>query len=217
MNNTRIAASIFIGFALVAAAIYAVGMPPGVMNMFGMGDTYTIDSPSRDKDAHMYGNPKADITIVEFSDYECPFCARLHPTLKRIVDESEGAISWEYRHLPLPSHRNAERAALVGECVARELGNDAFWQYTDTVFDNQQSVNTTFLTGVATNLGIREDKLEQCMQTDDVYEQVATDLATARAFGGSGTPFSVVVFADETTRSVSGALPYQNWISLLGL
>lgn len=53
-------------------------------------------------DRNLYGSPRADITIVEFSDVECPFCARVHPTIERLVDESDGQINWEYRHLPLP-------------------------------------------------------------------------------------------------------------------
>lgn len=222
-NKNTIALSIFVGFALVAASIYAVGVPPVVYEMLGIeagveSGSVSTDTPRRESDyRNVYGDPDASVTIVEFSDYECPFCARLHPTLKRIVDESKSSVNWEFRHLPLPSHRNAELAAQISECVRRELGNDAFWSYTDTVFANQHSVNIDYLTTIAAELGVEEKTLTECLADPEIDKQVGTDLATARAFGGSGTPFSVIIFADGTTRPVSGALPYQNWAALLNL
>ena len=222
VNTTVIA--IVIGFGLVAGAVFLSGSSPlgdnNSVKINGGNGSHTISadlSPKREENRFVYGNIDAPVTIVEFSDFECPFCARLHPTLKRIVDESDGQINWEYRHLPLPSHRNAELAAAVVECVGRNIGNKAFWEYGDIVFNNQRSVNGPFLTGIASDLGLPEDELQTCINTDEIRDQVRTDLATARALGGSGTPFSVVVYADGSIRPVSGALPYENWRLVLGL
>jgi len=226
MQNNHTAVAILIGFILVAGAIFVSGSPAGSGNadrVAGHGNgtqgSATPDQSPRRSGEHtfVYGDSDAAITIVEFSDFECPFCARLHPTLTRIVDESDGRINWEYRHLPLPSHANAEIAAAVGECVGRELGNDAFWKYGETVFDNQRQVDREYLVSLATDLGMERASIESCMSTDTVQDQIATDLATARAFGGNGTPFSVVQFPDGSTQPVSGALPYENWVPLLEL
>ena len=88
------------------------------------------------KDDYIYGDEDAPITLVEFSDFECPFCARAHGTFERLVAERDD-IAWVYRHLPLESiHPNAEPAARASECIAELEGNDAFWNFADTVFDD---------------------------------------------------------------------------------
>ena len=225
MNQTNtIAVSIALGFLMVAAAIYFSGntvVPIG--NEQGVrGGSQNIalagadETPRRSGDNRLlYGNPDAATTIVEFSDFECPFCARLHPTLKQVVNESGGEVNWEYRHLPLAMHRNADDAALVGECIARELGNESFWEYSDKVFANVRSLSPDFLNGLAVELGFDSEALESCINEPEVMEQVERDVATAVSLGGQGTPFSVIVYPDGSTRPVSGALPYENWQSLL--
>jgi hypothetical protein len=86
---------------------------------------------------HILGNPTtAQVTIIEYSDFECPFCARFHPTLKKIVTESNGNVAWVYRQFPLVQiHQNAFERAVASECVAKIKGNDAFWKYADLLFN----------------------------------------------------------------------------------
>lgn len=201
----------------IAVAIVAVGaLIAGAIVYNNMGDTDV--SPMRtDAEAHVYGNVTAPTTIVEFSDYQCPFCARVHKTLKRIVDESNGEINWHYRHLPLSNHSHAMRAAVIGECVAREIGNDAFWEYTDRILANQALLDEQYPIEVATKIGLKDAALEMCMQSSDITDDISTDITTAKAFGGTGTPFSIIVFPDGSTRPVSGALPYEQWRSALSL
>jgi glutaredoxin len=83
---------------------------------------------------HVYGNPNAPIKIIEYSDYECRYCKKVHETIQRIVDESNGGISWTYRHLPILGP-NSIAKAIAGECVAQIKGNEAFWKYTKLTFD----------------------------------------------------------------------------------
>jgi len=84
---------------------------------------------------HVAGNPDAPITIIEYSDFQCPFCSRAHPTVARVVEESDGEINWVYRHFPLTNiHPAAYPASVASECVAELAGNDAFWVFTDTLF-----------------------------------------------------------------------------------
>jgi protein-disulfide isomerase len=164
--------------------------------------------------AHVYGNARAPIRIVEFSDYSCGFCGRLHPTLKQIVDQSAGKISWEYRHFPILRELSTT-AALVSECVAREVGNDAFWSYTDTILENQSLMTDAYLRQVAVDNGLMLTELDVCLSEPMITTLVDTDGATARALGARGTPYSMVIFADGTSQSVSGALPYEEWMKVI--
>lgn len=84
---------------------------------------------------HILGSLDSEVVIIEYSDFECPFCAKFHPTIKRIVEESNGKIAWVYRHLPLTQiHQHAMERAIASECVTKIKGNDAFWKYADLLF-----------------------------------------------------------------------------------
>jgi protein-disulfide isomerase len=167
----------------------------------------------RTEGRRLYGNPDAPVTIVEFSDLECPFCGRLHTTLKQVVDDSSGMVNWEYRHLPLPMHQHARAAAIASECVARLKNNDAFWQYLDVLFANIGSANPAFLKREAGKLGLTAEAYDACIADTEVSTIVDTDikLVTER-FGQQGTPFSLVVKnADDSAQVINGALPRVAW------
>lgn len=164
---------------------------------------------------NIYGSSKAAVTIVEFSDYQCPYCSRLHPTLGEIVDESEGTIAWEYRHLPLSIHPLAMPAAVLAECLAKEKGNKAFWEFTDMVFANQTGLSEDFLDTTAIELGLSQADVIECESDPGIKAQIISDMTASETLGGSGTPFSVIVYPDNTYKTVSGAVPKEAWIELL--
>lgn len=197
----------------------AVGMLVVGAAWFAAGNRTTADtaapSPMRERAAHTYGETRAPITIVEWSDAECPFCARLHPTLKRIVDESDGGVRWQYRHLPLPNHRMAEPAAVAAECVGMHEGEEAFWSFLDVVFAEQSRLTDAFLAEAVARAGVSESQYAACREDVNIRDLIARDVAAAQHFGGSGTPFSLVIFSDRTIRPVRGALPYEQWMELL--
>lgn len=83
---------------------------------------------------HIRGNPKASVAVIEYSDYQCPFCKSVHPTYQKIVDTYGDDVMWVYRHYPLPFHPHAQKAAEGAECAAELGGNDAFWAYSDELF-----------------------------------------------------------------------------------
>lgn len=86
---------------------------------------------------HIYGSMTAQFTLVEFSDFECPYCKRFHPTAKEVVDQSNGLVNWEWKHMPLGFHQPAAGIeAHAAECVGELAGNRAFWVYMDEIFAN---------------------------------------------------------------------------------
>lgn len=94
----------------------------------------TLNLPAVNKDSdHIKGNKDAKITIVEYSDMECPYCQRFHPTMQQVIADYGDKVNWVYRHFPLTSiHPNAMNLALSSECVAELEGNDKFWEFVDS-------------------------------------------------------------------------------------
>lgn len=88
-------------------------------------------------DDHFFGNRNADVIIVEYSDLECPFCARVHPTIHKLITDYNGKVAWVYRHYPLDGlHPNARAKAEASECVWAQGGDKAFFKYADALFDS---------------------------------------------------------------------------------
>lgn len=81
------------------------------------------------------GDENADLVLIEYSDYECPFCSRVHPTIEQLLEDYDGKLSWVWRHYPLPPtmHPNAMALAIGAECAGAQGGADAFWAYTDVL------------------------------------------------------------------------------------
>ncbi len=158
---------------------------------------------------HVIGSPSAPIVLVEYTDFQCPFCSMIHPTLKKIVGNSNGQIAWVLRHLPLTSiHPQAEPTALASECVAAQLGNEAFWKFTDEVFANQAKISPEFSAQVAAQLGADPAKFNKCVSSKQYQSVIDADSNEAISNGGNGTPFTVVLNT-KTGKMVpiSGALP----------
>ncbi len=160
-----------------------------------------------DKTDHVRGNPDAPIAIVEFSDLECPFCAQIHPTLSRIVEENDD-VKWIYRHFPLSTiHSRALSAAIASECIARLGGNDAFWVFTDAAF-SEGRLSAAWYQEQASSFGIATEAFAGCTDDKSIVADIQTDLDEATGTGGRGTPYVVVVTQGGGLIPFSGALRY---------
>lgn len=163
-----------------------------------------------DERDHYFGNPDAEVVLIEYSDLECPFCARFHPTAEQIVEEYEGRVAWVYRHFPLESiHANATPAAVASECVAELGGNDAFWTFIDDLFMSGQRLTPALYEELAGQVGVGAVALGECIESGRHDAKVADDLANAIEVGGRGTPFTVLLHKDGSATSFSGALPIE--------
>ncbi|MFC1662723.1 DsbA family protein [Patescibacteria group bacterium] len=167
--------------------------------------------PVTDED-HVKGDlNKAEVVLVEFSDLECPFCKRFHPTMQQVVDDYDGKVAWVYRHFPLESlHSKARNEAEASECAAELGGNDGFWEFVDALFEVTPSNNglrPEQLPEIAADIGLDRSEFESCLDSGKYTDKVNEHLADANAAGGTGTPYSVLIDKDGNTVPVSGALP----------
>jgi protein-disulfide isomerase len=162
---------------------------------------------------HIYGNPDAPISLVEYSDFECPYCKHFHSIAKALVDGSGGKVNWVYRHFPLSIHQpGAEREALASECAAAQGGNDAFWKYADAVFERTTSNGNGFpasrLVPLAEEIGLDGAKFQKCLNDKTYQGRIDEDLKNGIAAGINGTPGNILINTEtKQMRAVPGAVP----------
>lgn len=149
------------------------------------------------------GPTDAPVTIVEFSDFQCPFCARVNPTLEQVVKTYGDKVRLVYRQFPLQNlHPNAQVAAEASLC-AREQGK--FWEMHDAMFGNQQALAAGQLKATAAKLGLDADKFGQCLDSGKYKGEINADMKAAAAAGVNSTP-SLFVNGRPLR---PGALPYE--------
>lgn len=137
-----------------------------------------------DVKGQIMGNPDGEITIVEFSDFECPFCARATPTVDQIMEKYDN-VKLIYKHYPLPFHSNAKPAAMASECAGDQ---GKFREYHDKLFENQKALDDASLKGYAEELGLDTEKFKECLDSKKYEKKVDEDMALGQKSGVSGTP-----------------------------
>lgn len=159
------------------------------------------------------GNKDAKVVIVEYSDFECPFCKRFHPTMEQVMKEYGDKVKWVYRHFPLSFHANAQKEAEASECAGKLGGNEAFWKYTDAIFERTTSNGTGFaldkLTPLAKELGLNEASFKQCLDSGEMAQKVKDQMAKGGEEGVTGTPGTIIIDAKGSTQFVNGAQPFE--------
>lgn len=157
---------------------------------------------------HVRGNPDAPVTIVEFSDFECPFCLRFHPVVKRILEEYPNEVRWVYRHFPLDSiHNQARPAAEASEC-ASEQGK--FWEFADGLFENQERLGDSLYRELAQDLDLDMNQFDSCVFSGKYADKVEANYREGLSVGIRGTPGGFV-----NDQVLSGALPYEQLKALI--
>lgn len=152
--------------------------------------TATKLSEAPSKDDHIRGDlKKAKVVIVEYSDFECPFCSKAYPTMKAIEEKYGEQVAIVYRHFPLSFHPQAMPAALASEC-ASEQGK--FWEYHDALFENQSLLATEYYSKLAGDLGLDTKKFDSCFSSKKYQSVVSADQASGSASGVNGTPATFI-------------------------
>lgn len=172
---------------------------------------------------HVYGNPDAEILVIEYSDAECPFCKRFHTTMKQIMENygKSGQVAWVYRHFPLDQlHPKARKEAEAMECANELGGNDAFWKFANRLYEitpANNGLDHAKLPEIAQYAGVDVSKFNTCLASGKYASRVEEDFANGVQAGVSATPHSII-WNRKTGKQVpiKGAYPYDNVKILLG-
>ncbi|ALM09780.1 MAG: DSBA-like thioredoxin domain-containing protein [Candidatus Peribacter riflensis] len=168
------------------------------------------DVKALDDTDHVRGDADADITIIEYSDLECPFCARVHPTITQLLKDYGDKVNWAYRHYPLSFHPNAQKAAEATECAAELGGNDKFWALVDMIYEKGSDL--TQLGTYAKEIGLNQTAFQSCVDSGKYASKTAAMMQSGTAAGVQGTPGNVIVnHKTKKVAVVSGAQPLQNF------
>ena len=207
--------AILLSGALVAGAILFVNLHPTQPVAANPTQLPSANVPAVTSGEHLFGSPTAPIKLVEYSDFQCPYCRLVYPTLKRLVEESNGQIAWVHRNFPLESiHPEARPAALAAECIAEELGNDAFWKFANAIYTDQSKMSSKYYAELAAQFGASPSTFATCVSTEKHAAKIDGEALDAQKNGGEGTPFTVVVGKDIQV-PISGALPYAQFVSVI--
>jgi protein-disulfide isomerase len=222
---------IVVGIILVAAA-FTIGMLytkvqvleqglGGAPGIAGNGTSPTPTQPSTsaenldpvsDND-WIKGNRNAPVALVEYSDFECPFCKSFHPTAQRVVDEYGDNFMWVYRHFPLDSlHPNARKVSEAAECSGQQNGNSGFWAFTDRIYEltpDRTGYTMEQMLQVAEGAGLNLASFEACLNSGEMAAKVEAHYQSGIRAGVTGTPGNILVNMETgETRLLPGAVPY---------
>ncbi|RMG11103.1 MAG: thioredoxin [Deltaproteobacteria bacterium] len=157
--------------------------------------------------APVKGPPNAPVTIIEFSDFQCPFCGRVESTLKQLEDKYAGKIRLAFKHQPLPFHQHAFLAAEAA-MAAHEQGK--FWEYHDKLFQNQRALTRADLERYAKELGLDMDKFRAALDSGKFKSYIQADQALAAKVGANGTPTFFI-----NGRKLVGAQPISSFEAVI--
>ncbi len=224
-KSLTIPIAIIIAGAIVAGAILLTQLAPKLgssKNTAEVKNPQDLLPPVTDKD-YIYGNPKAPIMVVEYSDPSCPFCKLYHSTMVSLMKDyaKDGKVAWVYRHYPLNKpmadgtilHPNAGNEAHAMECVGSLGGKDKFFDFAKVLYETTPGVTSksptgldqTLLPKMAAQVGINENDFNACMTSGKFKQKIDEEFITGSAAGVSGTPFSFVITSSGKKVPVEGA------------
>ena len=222
VKDFSIPVSILLAGALIGAGLF-FSRTPMTSEMVGQAEVPTeVAQPVDTTDAinpvteadYIKGSLNAKVTIVEYSDFECPFCKQFHDTINAVLQNySDEQVAWVFRQFPLEQLHpvKAMAAANASECVGELGGNDAFWSFTDGYFDrtltNNRTDIETLIPQLVTEAGVDKNSFTACFEANRHLDDINEDIENAVATGGRGTPWSVVIGPNGDTYPLNGALP----------
>jgi protein-disulfide isomerase len=153
------------------------------------------------------GAASAPVTIVEFSDFQCPFCVKAEETMQRVMKNYEGKVRLVYRDYPLPFHPQAEKAAEAAHCAGDQ---GKYWEMHEKLFANQKALEPTALKGYAKDLKLDAGKFDKCLDSGDKAKLVEANKKAGEQVGVTGTP---AFFVNGVM--LSGAQPFEEFKSVI--
>lgn len=158
---------------------------------------------------YLRGDKNAKLTLISYTDLECPYCKQFHPTLNQLLTDYDGQINVVLRNYPLSFHANAPKEAQAALCVGKLGGNDKYWSFVDKVFERTTSNGTGFaltaLGPLAKEVGVNQDKFQSCLDSGEMAQRVTDETADGNKGGVTGTPSTLIV--DPKTGKTLGGIP----------
>jgi protein-disulfide isomerase len=152
------------------------------------------------------GPVDAPVTIVEFSEFQCPFCSKVLPTVKKIMDDYKGKVRVVFMDNPLPFHKRALPASMLAHEAMAQKGMDGFWAAHDLLFENQKALEDADLWGYAEKLGLDVAKVQAAVQNNTYQAAITANQDLASDMNASGTPHFFI-----NGRRLSGAVPFEKF------
>ncbi len=216
-SHPAVPIAIVVGFAMIALAIFftadKAAAPAEIIESEG-GNIANGSVRAVDETDYVRGNPNAPILMIEYSDYDCPFCKEYHTTLNKIMNEYgvSGKVAWVYRQFPLPQlHPNAPEISEAALCVGSLGGSTAFWKFTDMIFEERsinEQTNMVKLPDYATEAGVEKGAYMNCLSSNQMEDKVKSQADEALELGAVGTPYTVLIVGNEQA-IISGAQSYE--------
>jgi protein-disulfide isomerase len=231
-GGALIAAALILGASILAGAYWlAMSVDRGSAQLAGLNEVLKIaavpsapagrpgapsgpNRPDAEKvysielgDAPIRGSESAKVTIVEWADFQCPFCARVNPTLEQIGKEYGDKVRIAFKHLPLSMHDRAQAAHQASEAAHRQ---GKFWEMHDRIFASPKDLSPETYLKYAGEMGLNMEQYNSDFASSSVRKAIEDDLALARELGVSGTPSFFV-----NGRFLSGAQPYGAFARLI--
>jgi protein-disulfide isomerase len=153
------------------------------------------------------GPADAPVTVVEFSDYQCPACRGAHGVVKQVRDLYKGRIRWVFKDYPLQRHKDARRAAEAARCAGDQ---GKFWEYQDVLYGSEVELTVEYLTELAGKLGLNSDVFKQCLESGKHKDVVEKDVQESREVGVDRTPMFII-----NGMLVSGPLTVERFSELI--
>jgi len=174
--------------------------------LFAEAGVVILLQPPRAKVAITEGTPSrgpasAPIVLVEYTDYQCPFCSRAQPTIAALMERYDGLIRHVFKNLPLPMH---DKAQLAGEAALCAQDQGKYWEFHDWLFQNQRTMNRESMIAQAGEMGMNAELFTACIDDGTYQAKVDADMKEARGFGITGTPGFMI-----NGRVLTGAQPLE--------
>lgn len=207
-----IVASVILGTSLIYAArsfsrIVVTEEPVAQEELKGE-EAEIKGEPEITETSHIRGEFSALVTVVEFSDFQCPFCERFHTTVLQVLEDYPSQVRWVFKHFPLDAlHPQARPAAEASECAAEQ---NKFWEFADALFENQSSLSQDIYSEIATDLGLNLPQFNQCLTDRKYKNKVEADYQEGIRLGVRGTPASFI-----NGELLVGAVPYESLVAVI--
>lgn len=203
--------AIIVAAIIIAGAIFVTrGM--GAKSVTGATESKFAMISEISQSDFVRGSDDAEITVIEYADFSCAYCGVFHPTMQKIVEQYDGRVRWVYRHLPI---FNIE-AAVASQCVGDLAGDDAFWNFADTMYLNRDKYGDAYYRELALEQGVIGEDYDRCVTSPLVKSQIQKDFSRVKILlGFNGTPHSVILGKGGKEYSFAGALPYEEVDSVI--